>query len=147
MAKLLNYTTIIDAEQTISEIQRMLSSHGVLSMLTDYDGPHVSAVSFKINSEGDIRGYRLPCNWRAVRQLFKEQGITSVKHKDKDLDKQAIRTAWRVIKDWTEAQLALVEIGMVTIPQIFLPYTITKNGQTIAERMESDPKFLLGDGK
>jgi hypothetical protein len=49
---LLNYTTEITAEQTIGEIQRMLSTHDVAAMMTEYDGPHVSAVSFKMNIDG-----------------------------------------------------------------------------------------------
>lgn len=145
---LLNYTTIIDPEQTISEIQKLLSRHGVMAMMTEYDGKNVSAVSFKMNVNGQAMGYKLPCNWRAVLQLFKDQGITysKMKHKDKNIENQAIRTAWRVIKVWIEAQLALVEINMVTIPQIFLPYTIMRDGRTLSEKISSDPSFLLGSG-
>lgn len=141
---ILNYTTIIDTEQTIGEIQKMLSKHGVTAMMTEYEGSQVSAVSFRMNIDGKQMGFKLPCNWRAVREVFKDQGITYVKHKDKSLDNQSIRTAWRVIKDWIEAQLALVEINMVTIPQIFLPYAIMKDGRTLAEHVQSDPGFLLG---
>jgi hypothetical protein len=144
---LLNYTTTIEPEQTISEIQKMLSRHGVTAMMTEYDGPQVAAVSFRLNIDGKPMGFRLPCNWRAVRQIFKEQGITSVKHKDKSLDNQAVRTAWRIIKDWVQAQLALVEVNMVTVPQVFLPYAIMKDGRTLSEHVASDPNFLLGEGK
>lgn len=145
---LLNYTTTIEPEQTIGEIQKMLSTHGVTAMMTEYDGPQVSAVSFRMNIAGKPMGFKMPCNWRAVRAVFDEQGITSgkIKSKDKSLDHQAIRTAWRVIKDWVQAQLALVEINMVTIPQIFLPYAIMKDGRTLSEHVETNPGFLLGSG-
>jgi hypothetical protein len=143
---ILNYTTTIEPEQTISEIQKMLSRHGVMAMMTEYDGPQVAAVSFRLNIESNPMGFRLPCNWRAVRQIFEEQRITSVKHKDKNLDNQAVRTAWRIIKDWVQAQLALVEVNMVTVPQVFLPYAIMKDGRTLSEHVATDPKFLLGDG-
>jgi hypothetical protein len=144
---ILNYTTTIDPEQTISEIQRMLTKHGVTAMMTEYEGSSVSAVSFKISVEGRPMGFKLPCNWRAVREVFRQQGITTTKHKDKNLDNQAIRTSWRVIKDWIEAQLALVDINMVTIPQIFLPYAIMRDGRTLSEKINDEPGFLLGDGK
>jgi hypothetical protein len=45
-----------------------------------------------------------------------------------------VRTAWRIIKDWVQAQLALVEINMVTVPQVFLPYAIMQDGRTLWER-------------
>ncbi len=142
---LLNYTTKIEAEQTIGEIQKMLSKHGVTAMMTEYDGPHVSAVSFQMKPNGKVMAYKLPCNWRSVLQVFKDQNI-SMKHPG-GREVQAIRTAWRVIKDWIEAQLALVEINMATIPQIFLPYTMMKDGRTLSEHIESNPGMLLGDGK
>lgn len=142
---LLNYTTKIEAEQTIGEIQKMLSRYSVTAMMTEYEGPHVSAVSFQINIAGKKVGYKLPCNWRCVLKVFDEQGVR-MKHGG-TRQEQAIRTAWRVIKDWVEAQLALVEINMATIPQIFLPYTIMRDNKTLAEHIDEDPNFLLGSGK
>jgi len=138
-----NYTTTVPAEQTIGEIQVMLSEYGVTKMMTEYDGKQVSAVSFQLRIDGREMGFQLPCNWRAVREVFDQQGITSVRHKDKSLDNQAIRTAWRVIYAWIDAQLALVEINMVTIPQIFLPYTIMQDGRTISEHLSEQPGLLL----
>jgi hypothetical protein len=146
---LLNYTTKIDPEQTISEIQRKLSAHGVSAMMTEYDGRQIAAVSFRMDVQGKQIAFRMPCNWRAVREVFHQQRITTakMKHKDRDLDNQAIRTAWRVVLVWVEAQLALVDINMVTIPQVFLPYAIMRNGQTLSEHVESNPAFLLGSGE
>lgn len=145
---LLNYTSIIEPEQTISEIQKMLSSHGVMAMMTEYDGPQVAAVSFKMNIDGQVMSFKLPCNWRGVRQVFREQEITQgkLKHKDRNLDNQAVRTAWKIIHNWVNAQLALVEVNMVTIPQVFLPYAIMKDGKTLSEHVAANPSFLLGDG-
>lgn len=142
---LLNYTTKIDPSQTIGEIQKMLSKHNVTAMMTEYDGPEVSAVSFQIKVNEKSMGFKLPCNWRAVLEVFKQQNI-KMKHGGTK-EEQAIRTAWRVIKDWLEAQLALVEINMVTLPQIFLPYTIMRDGRTLSEHVEDNPNFLLDDGK
>jgi hypothetical protein len=93
----------------------MLSTHGVTAMMTEYDGPHVSAVSFRMNLDGKPMGFKLPCDWRAVVEIFKKQNVR-LKHGG-TLQEQAIRTAWRIIKDWTEALLALVEVNMVTVPQ------------------------------
>lgn len=142
---LLNYTTKIDPEQTISEIQRMLSKHGVTAMMTEYDGPHVSSVSFRIVIDGHQHGFRMPCNWRAVLEIFKHD--KNARKRGSVNEPQAIRTAWRIIFEWTRAQLALVEVNMATVPQIFLPYAIMRDGRTLAEHVESDPKFLLSDGK
>lgn len=151
---LLNYTTKVPPEQTISEIQKMLSQHDVSAMMTEYDGPHVSAVSFQIKKDGKPMGFRLPCNWKAVYAIFESNAGTRniydanrkarIEEERKD---QAIRTAWRIIHTWVKAQLALVEVNMVTVPQVFLPYIIMMDGRTLSEYVETNPSFLLGDGK
>lgn len=146
---LLNYTTKVDAERSIAEIQRMLVKHGVHAMRTDYDGPHVKAVSFAITMQGKEVGFQLPCNWRAVLEVFnhdKERLGRRWRIPAHDMEGQAIRTAWRIIKDWVEAQLALVEVNMVTVPQVFLPYAVGSDGRTLGEAMLDDPGRLLGSG-
>lgn len=150
---LLNYTTKIAPEQTISEIQKMLSRHQVSDIMTSYEGPHVSAVSFRMMIDGQPMAFKLPCNWKSVLGIFEAaKGTRNIyDHKRaarlrEEREAQAIRTAWRIIKDWIQAQLALVEVNMVTVPQVFLPYAIMKDGRTLAEHVETNPGFLLGDG-
>jgi hypothetical protein len=59
---------------------------------------------------------------------------------------QAVRTAWRIVKDWTEAQLAIIETRMVTTEQVFLPYAVMRGGKTLYEHIQTNPHFLLGPG-
>ncbi len=155
---ILNYTTKKPAAETIGEIQEILARYDVSGIMTEYEGRQVSSVSFKLDINGQTISFRLPCNWRAVQAVLAEQnanrgyrrGQYGSKHKEKridDSDEHAIRVAWRIIKDWVEAQLALVEINMATVPQIFLPYAILRDGRTLGEKIAADPAFLLGDGK
>jgi hypothetical protein len=151
---LLNYTTKIDPDKTAAEISRCLTQHGAQAIMTEYDPTtsYIQALSFKITVDGQAMGFRLPCDWKPVyaimfpksnRNIWDEkrrQRIESEQHV------QAVRTAWRIVKDWVEAQMALVETRMVTTQQVFLPYAVMKDGRTLAEYVSSDPKFLLGDG-
>ena len=51
---------------------------------------------------------------------------------------QAARTAWRTIKDWIDAQMALVAVEMVKVEEIFLPYVYDERlGQTLFEAIEN----------
>ncbi len=142
---LLNYTTRIDADKTAHEIAKCLSLHGASSILTDY-GPkgYISALSFKIKVGDKPMGFRLPCDFQPVLEVLKNDSKVPRAHKD---ESQAVRTAWRIVKDWVEAQMALVDTKMVRTEEVFLPYAIMKNGQTLAEHMQANPEFLLGDGK
>jgi len=43
---------------------------------------------------------------------------------------QAERVAWRIIKNWVDAQMAILETQMVQFDEIFLPYMLNSKGQT-----------------
>ncbi len=48
----------------------------------------------------------------------------------------AARVAWRIIKDWVAAQLAIVESGMVEIAEVFLPYQLVADDKTVFDVMQ-----------
>ena len=151
---ILNYTTKIDVDKTVAEITKNLAQHGASAIMTDYDKEGaVVALSFKLILEGQNMGFRLPCDWRPVYEILtKGKKFDNWNQAKNDRQKklyreQAERTAWRIVKDWVEAQMALVETRMVTVPQVFLPYTVMRDGRTLSETVAHDPKFLLGDGK
>mgnify|MGYP001561850363 CR=1 FL=1 len=56
------------------------------------------------------------------------------------------RVAWRDIRDWVLAQMALYETAMVEMPQIFLPFATDSQGQTIYDKVLKG-QFLLGSGE
>jgi hypothetical protein len=45
-----------------------------------------------------------------------------------------------------QAQIALLEIGMAKMEEVFLPYMLDREGRTLFERMEQRG-FLLESGK
>lgn len=146
---LLNYTSNIDADKTAMEIAKCLSMHGAQAVLTEYDPKEglVSAISFRITVEGRMISFRLPCDWRPVYAVMYKG--KKERYNDKDLarrQQQAVRTAWRIVKDWVEAQMALVETNMAKTQEVFLPYAVMKDGKTLAEKITADPTFLLGPG-
>jgi hypothetical protein len=50
---------------------------------------------------------------------------------------QALRVSWRIVKDWVEAQRAIVDTTMVALEQVLLPYAITPDGRTLYERLRA----------
>lgn len=137
---LLNYTTKKKPEETIAEIQQMLVVYAITGMMTEYDGREVKSVSFRINMNGQDMAFRMPCNWRGVFEILKNDPKCP---RSLRTEEQAIKVAWRIIHTWIKGQLAMVEVNMVTIPQVFLPYAIMKDGHTLSEHVTSNPQFLL----
>ncbi len=127
---ILNYTTSIEASKTVSEIQKILVSHGATSILTNYDSEGmIESLSFKVKAPtGEEVPIKLPVEPEAVLKVMSKYGShVPYRYQNKA---QAVRVAWRIIKDWTEAQMALLETQMVKIDQIFLPYTIIRDDKT-----------------
>ena len=124
---LMNYTTKVDVYTTLGAIQGQLVKHGARKIMQDYDDAgHITALSFSIETPDGPRGIRLPANVDAVWTVLTRQKIKC----DRE---QAERVAWRIVKDWVEAQMAILESEMVQMDEIFLPYMIDASGQTVFE--------------
>ena len=144
---LLNYTTQIEAIKTVGEIQGILAGHGAKSILVDYATDHtVEALSFRVlTPQGDI-AIRLPIDHEAVLKVLTQQNRLGRVPRRYLTHAQAVRVAWRIVKDWVAAQMAILETEMVKMEQIFLPYVITDSGKTLYEAM-IDRHFQLGPGQ
>lgn len=138
-----NYTTTIKSEKTIGEIQLILAKHKAKAILTEYDSEgNVIALSFKVDTINGEVGIKLPVNTEKVLQVLKNQSKNNTQVKA--TKEQALKTGWRNIKDWIDAQMALIETEMVTIDQIFLPYILNKDGQTLYETFRENQLMLGG---
>jgi hypothetical protein len=141
---LLNYTTSIAPQKTVMEIQAALAKAGASAILADYDTDgNIVALSFRLKAEGQDISFKLPTAWQPVMETLKRQRV-SPKYQTPE---HALRVAWRITKDWVEAQLAIIETRMVTTAQVFLPYAITKDGSTVYEYIAGNTSLLLGAGE
>lgn len=124
-----NYTTVVPANKSVFEIQDSLAKHGAKSVLIDYEQGtgRIEAVRFLLTfHEGDI-GFRLPIDWRKFKAVLIKQKVPKAQD-----DEYCYKVAWRNVRDWVLAQMALYETQMVELPQVFLPYAM-KGDQTFYE--------------
>ena len=142
---LLKYTTQIDVEKTIGEIQKLLSSHGANAILTEYGkDSDIVALSFKINVNGNDIGFKLPSDWHPVLQILENDKKVPVRLKNRV---QAVRVAWRIILAWVEAQMAIIDTKMVSIDEVFLPYAMTPSGKTLYAHTQENNLLVSGTKK
>jgi hypothetical protein len=140
-----NYTTKVPANRSVQEIQEMLQKHGASGTLLEYEkgSGRIASIAFKIDFEGRPMGFRLPLKWREAALVMEQQGIKRAAF-DEDY---AYRVAWRILRDWVDVQMALVELDMARLEEIFLPYVVQQNGQTLFENIAMNPDRLLGSGE
>lgn len=139
---ILNYTTTVDAFKTVSEIEYILMKHKAKSIMKNYDGESITGLSFLIDTGIQQIPVRLPVKIDECLEVLKKEKRNSPRSNIKATRDQAERVAWRILKDWVEAQMALLDIEMVSFCEIFLPYIETNNGQTVYQRLE-DKQFLI----
>lgn len=115
---ILNYTTTVTTEKTIGEIQKRLRNFGASAVLIEF-GPEgeEAAISFRYMHEGTMLTFQLPARIDSIYKILCDQCTPRYRTKE-----QAARVAWRIIKDWLAAQLALVEAEQADMPEVFLPY-------------------------
>ena len=124
-------TTKKEPEQTSAEIESLLMKHGLVRFMKDYkDG--------ELELDHKEVPIKLPVRWRPL-WLMAQNGETRYIRDEQ----QAKRVAWRQVLRWIEAQLALVDLEMVDIVEVFLPYMMINESQTLYERMCNNGMKLL----
>lgn len=132
-----NYTTKVDVYTSLGEIQGALAKHGATKIMVDYDNGKPVSVTFAINGPFGPRGFALPAPVEGTIRVFQKQKIKA------DVE-QAEMTAWRNVRDWVLAQMALIEACDMPVDQVFFPYMVS-SGSTLYE-LYSEGQLMLGDG-
>jgi hypothetical protein len=147
LPQIINYTTQIDVYKTIGEIQGILVDNGAQKIMFDYDGKQPVAIKFLISTpEADGLTVNLPARPKAVQRILeKMKQEKGSRMQVKPSYEQACRVAWRIIKDWLEAQMALIQTQQADLAEIFLPY-LSSGNQSFYEYVRSN-NFLLLEGR
>lgn len=141
---LLNYTTKIAAANTAQQIMLVLAEHGVKNILTDWKDGRCVGLAFRIEVGDTPLDFRLPVDPIPVQTLLEQQYKRRRVARRYVTPEQAANVAWRIVKDWIEAQMALLETGMVQMEEIFLPYLVTSGGRTMYQVMVGTRFQLTG---
>jgi hypothetical protein len=132
---ILNYTTTISPQKTVGEITALLAKAKAQAIMQEFDGFGTpSAVSFRINTEFGMMTFRLPANIQRVHKVMARDANIP---RSQRTELQAARVAWRIVKDWLEAQCAMMQAGLVDVEQVFLPYAQAADGSTLYEQLRA----------
>jgi hypothetical protein len=147
-----NYTSSVPVSQTIHRIEQILLACGVSGIAKEY-GPNqkIVALIFKVSFDKDSHEVvvRLPVKEKsAIDALWRDYAgvdisadgkeIVHSSRKNKrpaDFVEQGERTAWKLMQDWVEVQMSMIQLNQATLDEIFLPY-LWNGKQTVYERIK-----------
>ncbi|QJU54362.1 hypothetical protein SCB71_14545 [Herbiconiux sp. KACC 21604] len=128
---IMNYTTDISVTKTMGEIQGALARRGVTRISTLFDEHGVaSGLGFTMNTDYGPRDFELPVRTAGVLEAMKRD--TKVP-RSKCTTEQAAKVAWRIAKDWLEAQSALIDAQLARLDEVMFPYMIASDEGTVYE--------------
>lgn len=138
-----NYTTKVPANRSVEEIQSSLVKHGADGVIYEYEKGtgRISALRFRLKVKDTPVVFSLPVNWRKFQQVLINDGVPRSNDED-----YVYRVAWRNLRDWVLAQMALYETQIVEMPQVFLPFATGADGNTLYDKVLEN-KFLLDNPK
>lgn len=145
-----NYSTIIPEARTIAEIQTMLGEHGARHIGMDYENKKVRAITFEMEIDGRFAAYRLPCRHEGIMQLLTgdKVALDTLRSKKLKLTEAHCRAVgWRIVRDWLDSQLALIEAEMAELQEVMLPYMIAGDGRTVYEVLDGGRRLLEDKGQ
>lgn len=136
-----NYTTSIEVNKTVGEIQEMLAAHGAQCIMIEYNTEkRANRIKFILETLTGPQGVILPADPERTLSVLRRENIAE---KYKSIE-QAERVSWRILKDWLSAQLALLKTEMVTVDRILLPYFCDQAGTTIYEKYNKGLLLIKG---
>lgn len=131
-----NYTTKVDVYTSLGEIQGALAKAGAQKIMVDYvDGKPIGVTFALYREKYGLQGFTLHAAVDGTLRVFAKQKV-------KPDREQAERTAWRNVRDWVLAQMALIESCDVPIDEVFLPYLTNQSGQTLYQIYSSGQLML-----
>lgn len=144
MVAVLNFTTKVPVTRTLGEVSDKLAEHGADAIATTYTDRRPSGVQFAL----DGHTYALPVDVEAVERLLRKMDPKQLRASKVTPDRpQAERVAWRIVKDWLEAQLSLVAAQQVPLDEVMLPYLVTATGRALREEWRDHPLAITGGSR
>lgn len=125
------------------------TEHGARRIAVDYDDAGVpSALDFVLATPHGQRSFSLPADVGRMQALLQDEDragrLKTGSRAERTSRAQAERVAWRVMRTWLEAQLALVAAQMVDLDQALLAFVqIDASGRTLYEAYKEKERAAL----
>lgn len=148
--RLKNYTTTVNHAKTINEIESLLTSIGARRIMKEYDdNQKVIAITFDLEVMEKRVPFRMPSRIDrvpgALRKIHNEEKSSSKRNLIKKSMNKPENIGWRIIKDWLEANIAIMTLDQVNMAEALLPFAVVdpQGKETLYQLLERN-EFNFG---
>lgn len=117
-----NYTSDVPAYRSMGKIEQSLVAAGATNISKKYDGGVCTAITFRMMVMNMPMFFQLPAKVEACFDvMWKEVKRPRSDTKQKTRE-QAEKTAWKIVCDWVDVQLSMIQLEQAEAMEVFLPY-------------------------
>ncbi len=119
-----NYTSRVPANRSMAFIENKLVQSGARATLKTYDDDgRVVGMCFSLTVNGSEVRFKLPSRVANCEAVLRANLSSRAQPETiKRIPAQAERTAWKILSDWVEAQMARIELAQIEVLEVFMPY-------------------------
>jgi hypothetical protein len=149
-----NYTSEVPVNDTVGKIEQTLIRCGVAGIMKEYSDVNgsVAALTFQLQTfEGKV-SIRLPVSVNMCQDAFWSDYVNgdqlsddgnslrwsgNKKKRRQDFRQQAERTAWKIMQDWVEVQMSMIQMKQAEPMQVFLPYVMVDDQTSVFQQIKA----------
>jgi hypothetical protein len=145
-----NYTSTVPASTSMSRIMKSLVEAGATDISMKYTDQICTAITFRMVIAGQVpMFFQLPAKIDPCFKVLYAEVKRPQPDTKKRIREQAERTAWKIVSDWVDIQLSMIQLEQAEPLQVFLPFVYDPaKEQTFYDQLkESNFKGLLPANK
>lgn len=143
-----NYTSTVPASTSMSRIEHYLVNAGASDISKKYDENKTCiSITFRMMIKQIPVFFQLTAKVDACYKVLYAEVKRPTPATKQNILSQAERTAWKIISDWVEIQISMVNLEQADLIQVFLPYVYDPaKEQTFYDRVKEGGFKQLTNG-
>jgi hypothetical protein len=141
-----NYTSEVAANRSVLHIEERLVQNKAKNIMKIYENERLQGIAFIVFVNGTDFPFKLPARLDRVEAVLLGQRKHFQKGTRNKIKDQAERTAWKILSDWVDIQMSLVELDQAELVEVFMPYLYNhKKEQTFFDQWKENGFMQIED--
>lgn len=139
-----NYTSSVPVINSINFIEHRLASAGATHIAKFYEENRPVGMIFQITHNNVPLTFKLPAKSLAVFNVLFNAVKRPRPSTKETIRSQSDRTAWKILSDWVDIQITMIQLEQAEFTEVFLPYFYDlKTNKTLFEKVAANEIKLL----